>query len=93
MLARTLAHTINGGQSLQDFNASKAWLSPAKKDMVIMWIRAWSAMSFPPTQNLVTETVNMILQEKYSDATLHVSVQWISHFIDANCLDLSTKWV
>ena len=49
-----------------------------------MWIRAWSAMGFPPTRKLVTEATNMIIQEKYSDVTLHVSDQWISHFIDAN---------
>ena len=92
MSARTLVHAINGGQSIQDFNTSKAWLSPAEKDTVIMWIRAWSAMDFPPTWKLVTEAANMIIQEKYSDVTLHVSDQWISHFIYANYLDLSTKW-
>jgi len=60
--------------------------------MVIMWIKTWSAQGFPPTWNLITESVDMILQERYGDDTLHVSDWWISQFIDANYLDLSTKW-
>ncbi|EJF56428.1 hypothetical protein DICSQDRAFT_37136, partial [Dichomitus squalens LYAD-421 SS1] len=80
----TVSARANGRTSIQDFNATKRWLTPAEEDVVVEFAIDAGLRGFPLTHRMLKDHVDAICRAKLPDSFPKdgVGKEWTQRFMD-----------
>jgi hypothetical protein len=90
----TLRNLVNGGRTIRDFNAGKAWLSDIETKHVISYALDTASRAFPFSHRRLREHVEEILRAQLGEAFRvdGLGHNWTSRFVANHAEELKTCW-
>ena len=90
----TVSRRAKGRQNIREFNASKGWLTPAERELVIQFTIDTALRGFPLSHRRLKEHVDAICQARLGEAFPPggVGKRWTSRFLDKHSDRLHPYW-
>lgn len=88
----TLQRRTNGGQSIQEFNASKQKLTPAEEHVLVNFILESANRGFPLDHKAIQHHANAIRESRLGGDCEKCGKAWVSRFLDRHRDTIQTHW-
>ena len=88
----TLWRRVQGGRSIQEFNASKQKVTKAEEEVLVQLIETASDWSNPLTYEDIAQFANEIIRRREEDDFELVGVSWVYRFLQRHHGRVQTFW-
>ena len=87
----TVIRHVDGGRTMQEFNAEKRWLSTEEEKVVLGFVEETAVRGFPLSHRHLREHVDMIIQARVPTFP-GVGEQWTNRFVLRHSDRIQTIW-
>lgn len=88
----TLRNWVEGGRSIQEFNATKRKLIEVDEEQLTALIQLSSDRALPFTREEIRRTANVLLKERFGPEYEPVGINWVYQYLERHHHELQTYW-